>query len=161
MKFYKLIFLTLPFLMASCLNSDDDFFEESFDPEQQLNLERQAIEQYLADNNLTATWDSTISLYYYIEEPGTGGNPDLTDTVTVKYRGYLLNGQVFDETRDNQTATFPLAGLIQGWQLGIPLLEKGGIGTFYLPSAVAYGRFGSGSIPPNTPIIFDIELVDF
>ncbi|MBI1228360.1 MAG: peptidylprolyl isomerase [Bacteroidetes bacterium] len=117
------------------------------------------IEQYLEDNNLVA--QSTASgLHYIIEEPGTGGNPNINSQVTVKYKGYLLSGDVFDETGDTPV-TFALKNLILGWQEGIPLLQKGGKGTFFLTSELGYGRNGAGSIPGNSPLIFEIELVNF
>ena len=118
------------------------------------------IENYLADNNLVA--NSTASgLYYIITEAGSGGHPNINSTVTVKYKGYRLNGKVFDETPANETSSFPLKDLIQGWQEGIPLLQKGGKGTFFVPSDLGYGARSVGSIPANSVLIFDIELVDF
>lgn len=127
--------------------------------EEQLVKDTKKIQDYLTDNNLVA--QSTASgLHYIIEEPGTGGNPNLNSEVTVKYKGYLLNGNVFDETGDTPV-TFPLGNLILGWQEGIPKLKKGGKGKFLLPSVLGYGRSGSGSIPGNSVIIFEIELVNF
>ncbi|MFN9955636.1 MAG: FKBP-type peptidyl-prolyl cis-trans isomerase, partial [bacterium] len=73
----------------------------------------------------------------------------------------LLDGTIFDQTTGNQTATFPLANLIPGWQEGIPLLQKGGKGTFLLPSALGYGPNPVGPIPANSVLIFEIELIDF
>lgn len=128
--------------------------------EEILKQDIQEIEDYLDENSLTA--QSTASgLHYIIEEEGTGGHPASTSNVTVKYKGYLLDGTVFDETEGSTSATFALNGLIAGWQEGIPLLQKGGKAKLFLPSAIAYGRSGSGLIPANTPIAFDIELVDF
>ncbi len=134
--------------------------DDTLTPEEQLQEDIRIIRQYLTDNNLTA--DSTASgLHYIITQAGFGDHPDQQDSVTVKYKGYLLDGSVFDQTDDGETAKFALSGLITGWQEGIPLLKKGGKGTFFLPSALGYGPYGSGPIPPNTVLIFDIELVDF
>ena len=118
------------------------------------------IEDYLADNNLTAT-STPSGLYYIITAEGSGGHPNLNSTVTVRYKGYRLNGKVFDETVGTDTATFPLKNLIQGWQEGIPLLQKGGKGTFFVPSDLGYGAQQVGDIPANSVLIFEIELVDF
>jgi FKBP-type peptidyl-prolyl cis-trans isomerase len=118
------------------------------------------IEGYLTDNNLTAT-ATPSGLYYNITQEGSGGHPNLQSTVTVKYKGYRLNGKVFDETIGNNTATFPLKNLILGWQEGIPLLKKGGKGTFFVPSNLGYGGQRIGDIPANSVLIFDIELVNF
>lgn len=129
-----------------------------FSCKEQTDMEK--IEKYLSDNNLTAT--STASgLYYTITQEGSGGHPNLQSTVTVRYKGYLLDGTVFDETKGTDTATFPLENLIPAWQEGIPLLKKDGKGTFFAPSDLCYGPLGQGPIPPNSVLIFEIELVGF
>ncbi len=118
------------------------------------------IQQYLTDNNIDATKDDS-GIYYIITEEGTGDHPDINSEVTVKYKGYLTDGTVFDETTGNSTATFPLSGLIRGWQIGIPKLKQGGKGTFFIPSGLGYGDNATGSIPANSVLIFDIGLVSF
>ena len=67
---------------------------------------------------------------------------------------------MFDQTTSGP-ATFPLSRVIAGWQEGIPLFKKGGKGLLLIPSTIAYGSRGAGSIPPNAPIAFEVELVDF
>lgn len=122
--------------------------------------DQERIEKYLADNSLTAS--STASgLYYIITQEGTGGNPNINSTVTVRYKGYCLKGRVFDQTKGDATATFPLKNLIDGWIEGIPLLKKGGKGTFFVPSYLGYGPYKQGDIPGNSVLIFEIELVNF
>lgn len=150
---HKLLLLSLGlFFIVSC--------KKDLSPEEQLQKDIGLIRQYLADNNLKA--DSTGSgLYYIITKEGTGDNPPASSTVTVKYKGYLLDGTVFDETSGSSTATFPLFNLIQGWQEGIPLLKKDGKGTFLIPSYLGYGSSPVGSIPANSVLIFEIELVKF
>ncbi|MCB0611407.1 MAG: FKBP-type peptidyl-prolyl cis-trans isomerase [Lewinellaceae bacterium] len=141
------IFLTA----AGCLKQDQiDYAKQDME----------LIEQYIADNNLTATRHDS-GIYYIIDEPGNSQHPVSSSKVTVRYKGYFINGTVFDQTQGTTTTTFTLSGLIPGWQIAIPLLGKGGKGTFMIPSALAYGSYGSGPIPPNTPLIFDIELVTF
>jgi len=127
----------------------------------QFELDEDAIKAYIEENNLDATRHDS-GLYYVIEQPGTGTiMPNLASQVTVRYRGYFLDGTTFDQTQGNDTATFPLNGVIQGWQIGIPLFKKGGEGILLIPSSLAYGRFGRGPVPPNTVLVFDIELVNF
>ncbi len=128
--------------------------------EQQLQADIEKIKDYLSANNLTA--ESTPSgLHYIITVPGTGGHPNSSSTVTVNYLGKLLkNEKVFDQT-NGTPVSFALQNLIEGWKEGIPLLQKGGKGTFFIPSALGYGPYGSGGIPANAPLIFEIELVDF
>ena len=151
MRYLLFVFATLLFL--SC--------EKGLTDEQQLQADIKKIKDYLADHNLTA--QSTASgLHYIITAPGTGGHPKLTSMVSVNYIGKLLkNENVFDQTTGTPR-TFLLGNLIEGWQEGIPLLQKGGKGTFFVPSALGYGPSGyGGDIPANAPLIFEIELVDF
>ncbi len=116
------------------------------------------IKQYISDNNLNATATGS-GLYYVISTQGTGAQPNSGSTVTVKYKGYLTNGTVFDQT-GNSGASFGLGNVIKGWQEGIPLFKKGGKGMLLIPSALGYGDQAQGSIPANSVLIFDIELMD-
>ncbi len=119
------------------------------------------ITDYATQNNLNVERTSD-GLYYVIEEPGDGDNPASSSTVTVDYKGYFLNGTQFDSSYDRGEAlTISLGGVIEGWTLGIPLFAPGGKGTLLIPSYLAYGAQGSGSIPGNYPIAFDIELISF
>jgi len=152
MRLLTLFLAVLSLSTLSCLKGDS--------PEEQLEIDIQKIKDYLAANNLTAT-ETPSGLHYIITQEGTGGNPNLQSNVTVKYKGYLLDGMVFDQTTGSATATFPLANLIEAWQEGIPLLKKGGKGTFFSPSALAYGPNGVSGIPGNSVLIFEIELVNF
>ena len=93
-----------------------------------------------------------------INEEGSGNKPTLLDEVTVFYKGYLTSGEVFDLT-GVEPATFPLGSVIEGWQEGIPYFKPGGSGILLIPSHLGYGSRGAGSIPPNSVLIFDIELV--
>jgi FKBP-type peptidyl-prolyl cis-trans isomerase FkpA len=95
-------------------------------------------------------------LYYVIDQPGTGNNPTINSTVTVNYKGYFTNEQIFD----GSTATFPLSNVIKGWQLGIPLFKKGGKGKLLLPSRLGY-KNGVTGIPAGSVLIFEIDLIDF
>ncbi len=128
--------------------------------ENQEDIDDEIIQQYLSDNSIDATKDDS-GIYYIITEEGTGDHPDINSEVTVRYKGYLTDGTVFDETTGNSTATFPLSGLIRGWQIGIPKLKQGGKGTFFIPSDLGYGDQATGNIPANSVLIFDIELVSF
>lgn len=129
--------------------------------DKQSEVDRDLIEGFLSENNIEAEVTDE-GVYYVITEEGSGEtNPTLSSTVEVKYKGYLLDGNVFDETTGSSTIEFPLTNLIRGWQIGIPLLTKGGKGTFYIPSELGYGDQQVGTIPRNSVLVFDIELVDF
>jgi FKBP-type peptidyl-prolyl cis-trans isomerase FkpA len=115
------------------------------------------IRNYLAEHNLEAQATGS-GLYVLIQDEGSGTNPTLYDEVTVHYKGYLTNGDVFDLT-GSEPATFPLSQVIQGWQEGIPYLKPGGAGILFVPSALGYGENSVGSIPPNSVLIFEVELI--
>lgn len=123
-------------------------------------INREEILDFLDANNLDAV-EHESGLFYIITQTGNGNHPPFDATVTVKYTGTLLDGTFFDGTQDGATATFPLLNLIPGWQIGIPLLEKGGKGTFFIPSELGYGSQATGNIPANSVLVFDIELVNF
>ncbi len=122
--------------------------------------DRAAIQQYLTDHNLSAT-EHDSGIFYIIDTPGSGGSPTINSAVKVKYKGYYLDGLVFDETPGSQTVQFPLSDLIEGWQIGIPLLQKGGKGTFFIPSALGYGSNPPFGVRADAVLVFEIELVDF
>jgi len=131
------------------------------DQRPQSEIDDEKISDFLKNNNITAERHAT-GIYYVIQTPGTGEHPTANSYAKVKYKGYFLDGTVFDQTTGNQTFEASLANqVIAGWQVAVPLLKPGGKGTFYLPSGWAYGRYGSGSIPPNEVIVFDIELISF
>ena len=106
------------------------------------------------------TTGSKDGVYYKILKEGNGGSIQVSDTVVAFYKGYLLNGEVFDETKD-KPATFPLNRLIKGWQIAVPQCKVGGKIRLYIPSGLAYTiRSRSPKIPPNSVLVFDIEVVE-
>ena len=93
---------------------------------------------------------------------GTGATAASGDTLTVHYVGTLTNGTVFDSSRaSNQPFTFRLGvgQVIQGWDLGVPGMKVGGKRKLTIPPELAYGSRQVGSIPPNSTLIFEIELL--
>lgn len=126
----------------------------------QPEVDDQNIQKYLVTNNLTAKKDIS-GLYYIMTVEGSGASPSITSTAEVKYKGSLLNGTIFDQTAVDKTFSYALSGLVIGWQIGIPLMKKGGKATFIIPSSLGYGSANLGIIPPNSVLRFDIELIDF
>lgn len=100
-------------------------------------------------------------LKYYDIKVGTGSSPKVTDMVTVNYIGKLTNGKVFDESaKHGGPATFPLNGVIKGWTEGVSTMKVGGKRRLMCPPDLAYGeRSPSPDIPPNSTLVFDVELV--
>ncbi len=100
-------------------------------------------------------------LQYKIIKAGSGAQPKLEDTVTVNYKGTLINGKQFDSSYDRgQPATFPISGVIKGWQEALPLMKEGSKWEIYVPAKLAYGARGAGAdIGPGETLIFEIELL--
>ncbi|NJN26017.1 MAG: FKBP-type peptidyl-prolyl cis-trans isomerase [Cyclobacteriaceae bacterium] len=131
---------------------------------EQTKIDGELIDKYLAENNITAQTTES-GLRYVIEEQGTGEFPQEGQTVHVHYTGTLMDGTKFDSSYDRNDGplTFALGQgqVIPGWDEGIALLKKGGKGTLYIPSSLAYGPNGAGgAIPPNSNLKFEVELVD-
>jgi FKBP-type peptidyl-prolyl cis-trans isomerase len=99
-------------------------------------------------------------LVYYDMKTGEGKSPNLSNTVEVHYHGTLTDGTVFDSSVDRgQTISFPLGGVIKGWQEGLSMMKEGGKATLVIPSHLAYGDAGSGdTIPPGATLKFEVEL---
>ena len=114
-----------------------------------------ALKQFIDSSGISATPDAR-GFYYSIQAPGSGSKPTLCSNVTVNYSGTLTNGTAFESANG---VSFDLAGLIAGWQEGIPLIAPGGSITLYLPPSLAYGSRAQGSIPANSILIFKIDLI--
>ena len=125
------------------------------------------LEQTLEDSITAAKFISSYQrinkthtgLYYVISKPGAGKQPLAGSKVTVKYRGYLMNGKVFESNQDGYTFILGSKEVIAGWNEGIKLMREGGRFKFIIPPYLAYGGSGADIIPPFTTIIFDIDLI--
>ena len=97
-------------------------------------------------------------IQYQVLKQGTGTvSPKTSDTVTVNYKGTLLDGTPFDSS-DN--ATFGLSQVIPGWTEGLQLMKVGDKFKFIIPANLAYGpRSPTPAIPPNSPLVFEVELL--
>lgn len=119
-------------------------------------------EAFLAEN---AKKEGVVTLpsglQYKILKEGTGASPQVTDNVTVHYRGRLIDGTEFDSShKRNQPATFRVSGVIPGWTEAIQRMKPGAKWQLFIPAKLAYGDRGTGSaIPPNSALIFEVELL--
>ncbi|UCH81588.1 MAG: FKBP-type peptidyl-prolyl cis-trans isomerase [Nitrospiraceae bacterium] len=119
-------------------------------------------EKFLAENRKKEGVVTTESgLQYKIVTEGTGASPKSTDTVTVHYKGTLIDGKEFDSShKRGQPATFPVNGVIKGWTEALQLMKTGAKWQLFIPSELAYGERGAGrNIGPNSTLIFDVELI--
>ncbi len=130
---------------------------EKEDPDSVAKRDREKILDYIEKNDLDAEEHET-GLFYVIEVEGSGSHPHAGSRVVLNFKGYFLDGKVFDE---GQNFHSNLAGTIEGWRVGIPLFKRGGKGMLLVPSAMGYGPYARPGIPRNSVLIFDIELIDF
>jgi len=118
----------------------------------------ETLEAYIKRLGITDAVKDDRGFYYKIITEGTGVNPTVSNNVTLFYKGTLTNGNIFDQTGANPV-TFRLGQLILGWQYGLPLIKPGGSIILYLPPELGYGSRAAGSIPPNSVLIFEVQLI--
>jgi FKBP-type peptidyl-prolyl cis-trans isomerase FkpA len=116
--------------------------------------EVQAVQSYLASQNITNALQHCSGLFYVIDTLGTGQYPNACAGVTVRYVGRLMNGNIFD----HGTATFSLREVITGWRNGIPLVRAGGKIRLYVPPSLGYGSAAVGLVPANSMLVFEVGL---
>ncbi len=154
MKKYLLFFCALIAVLSACKKTD------KFDAEGQAKLDDAQIVAYLTANNITATKDAS-GLYYQIITPGSDEKPTLESGPYITYVGTLMStGAEFDK-RDSPYYFERLSGLIEGWQIGLPKIGKGGHIKLFVPSGLAYKEQGTSAVPANSVLIFDITLYGF
>lgn len=123
---------------------------------------KKALQDYIQANGITV--EPTASGLYFIEkEKGSGAQPKHGDRVSVHYRGTLLDGTQFDASYDRNKPFDFLLGMgqvIKGWDEGLSMMHEGGKATLILPYELAYGDRAAGAIPPFSPLIFEVELIE-
>lgn len=125
------------------------------------SLSEQANAAYLAANGKKPGVMTTASgLQYRIIQNGFGKRPTAFDTVTVNYKGQLINGTVFDSTEPGLPASFQVNRQIPGWREALQLMREGDHWQLVIPANLGYGARGAGgAIPPNQALVFDLELL--
>lgn len=154
-------------VLAGCLKNDDDELESGcrYDPCAFVApaAEIQSVKAYLDSSGIAATQHCS-GLFYAIDAMGTGDSATACSIVSVRYKGFLTNGNAVDSS--TTATTFALGDLIRGWVNGIPLIKQGGSIRLYIPPSLGYGarprtdQQGNVVIPANSTLIFDIKLDD-
>jgi FKBP-type peptidyl-prolyl cis-trans isomerase len=143
---------------------------QAFAAEQQVKAQaaiRQLAQEgvnFLAENTTRAGVITTASglQYEVIEESADAlaARPTESDSVSVHYHGYLINGAVFDSSVDRgEPISFTVNGVIPGWTEGLQLMKVGDKFRFFVPSELGYGENEIGPIPPNSVLVFEVELL--
>lgn len=132
---------------------------KSVDVEAQFKADTIAIRNYVTTNNIPVEKHSS-GIFYQKIAPGTGNvTYTLNTQVSADYQGRIMGGAIFDDSKGTPIS-FALGGVIQGWQIGIPLIQKGGKIRLFIPSYYGYGPQASGPIAANSILDFTVTLVD-
>lgn len=137
----------------------------SFAQTDQKAKDEKLLKDYFAKNKIKATRTGS-GLYYVITKKGSGENAKKGQMVAMNYLGKFMDGKKFDANVDDNfnnirpfQFTLGIGQVIQGWDEGVQLLNPGSRATLYLPSGIAYGPSGRGPIPPNSVLVFDVEVL--
>lgn len=139
-------------LFSSCLQPDSD---PVFAAEEQWKMDTTAIGSFLRTNSINSRTDAS-GVRFVIDSLAQGFPPRFTSTVKIKYVGRFIGGNIFDQgTISGQVSNF-----ITGFQVGLLLMPERTKARIYIPSGLAYGASGSGSIPPNSNIMFELQILE-
>ncbi|MEY2739559.1 MAG: putative peptidyl-prolyl cis-trans isomerase precursor PpiB, partial [Bacteroidota bacterium] len=137
-----------------------DYFAKKAEADK-IEAEKQKVAKEKALKEFENAATTASGLKYIVLQQGSGNKPVATSNVKVHYTGMFLDGKVFDSSvQRGETIDFGLNQVIQGWTEGVQLMAEGSKYKFYIPSKLAYGERGAGGvIPPNTDLIFEVELI--
>jgi FKBP-type peptidyl-prolyl cis-trans isomerase len=129
--------------------------------EEKKNNELKVMDNFAKKNFPNAT-KTQYGMYRVVVKEGAGATISTGQTVKVDYTGKLMNGQIFDSSAGKQPIEVPVGqgAVIPGWEQAIMMMKKGEKSIFFIPSNLAYGEQGSGPIPPFSPLIFEMEIID-
>ena len=138
----------------------NDYFVKKAEADK-IEAEKQKAAKEIALKEFENATTTESGLKYIVLQQGTGNKPVATSNVKVHYTGMLLEGKVFDSSvQRGEPIDFGLNQVIKGWTEGVQLMQEGSKYKFYIPSQLAYGERGAGGvIPPNTDLIFEVELI--
>ena len=151
-------FCLITFFLNGCSGNLDD--EAANNNELQISVESDFFEENGARPNVVTT---SSGLQYIVLKEGSGKKPNSSSTVVTHYQGELVDGTIFDSSRQRGApATFAVGGVIKGWTEALQLMNEGSHWRLFIPPELAYGSRGAGGglIPANAILIFDIELLE-
>jgi FKBP-type peptidyl-prolyl cis-trans isomerase FkpA len=152
----KKILVVLSFVLT--LFAGDGCINDAVCKDRTVQSEQAEILSYAAAQGINGTAHSS-GLYYQVINPGSGPTPGPNSTITIKYIGKLLNGATFDD-KTTTPVPYVLSSMIQGFQVGMPLIQKGGSIKLIVPSSMGYGCNGFGAVFSNSILYFEVELTD-
>jgi len=159
-KYFMAVMVAGILITSSCIKGSNGSSTCSYDVCQLKAPDSEIVrlDKYISDNNITAVKHCS-GLYYTIVTAGTGNSPVPCSTVAVNYTGTYTNGNVFDKS--TLPVTFALNQVISGWTKGLTLAKRGSKIKLYIPPSLGYGPNQYQTIPGNSILIFDIDLLDF
>jgi len=131
-------------------------------PKAKYDLSAASNQKFMADYAAKpGVFKTQDGLQYRVLKAGKGKSPQSgADMVTVTYKGWLINGKVFDSTPPGKTAEFPAGRLIKGWVQALTMMKEGDEWELVIPSRLGYGAMGAGAaIPPNQTLVFNMQLI--
>ena len=126
-------------------------------------LAQTELENWIKENrNFDEVVRANEGYYYRVVSEGDGAKPAITDVVKVHYKGTLLDGKVFDTSIGDEPVEFPLNRVIKGWSLGLQNMAVGSTYELFIPPFLGYGASTgpSGNLPPNSSLVFEVQLLD-
>lgn len=152
---YRIVFVMLAVFTYACKEEPTREYVDY------VAIQEQEILDYIETNEIEGVLSDDYGVYYKIIDPGVGDKVPYEAKVTVKYKGWLTNDFVFDQTEEGSSYTSSLERLIVGWQIGVPKVAKGGEILLFIPSRYGYGPYVNGDIPANSVLIFRINVTDY
>ena len=159
----KFLFFVIPVLIicvfSSCLYKNTDK-PQTYEEEMALLIQHI---NYIKEEKGANVKKTELGVYYWVLKPASvdGPFPEMGDTLTIKYKGFLMNGTLF-ATTDGKEHDFVLGkeNAIEGWNDGMKVIEKGSEVQLIIPSPLGFGSKGNTIVPPNNTLIYEVTMVN-